>query len=77
MDEQYPASLSTTKVGWAAGGGVEYAISKRWTIKAEYLYMDLGSESVIASPILPNPPSRKATMKTTTNIFNIGMNYKF
>jgi len=75
--EQYPASLSTTKVGWALGGGVEYAISKCWTVKAEYLYMDLGSESATAYPTLPTIFTQADSWKTTANIFNIGVNYKF
>jgi len=76
--EQYPVSLSTTKVGWALGGGVEYAFSKCWTVKAEYLYMDLGSESAIVSPISPNPPYQTGfSWQTTANIFQIGVNYKF
>ena len=75
--EQYPASLSTTKVGWALGGVVEYAISKCWTVKAEYLYMDLGSESATAYPTLPTIFTQADSWKTTANIFNIGVNYKF
>jgi outer membrane immunogenic protein len=74
----YPASLSAAKVGWALGGGVEYAVSKRWTVKVEYLYMDLGSESVTAGPISPNPPNTEGyKWNTTANIFSIGVNYKF
>jgi outer membrane immunogenic protein len=34
---------STTKVGWAAGAGVENAITPNWSWKVEYLYMDLGT----------------------------------
>ncbi|MFZ2445489.1 MAG: outer membrane protein [Syntrophobacteraceae bacterium] len=74
----YPASFSTIKVGWTAGGGVEYAIAKNWTVKAEYLYMDLGSESVNANPIPSNPPFRVGyNWESTSHIFNIGVNYKF
>jgi outer membrane immunogenic protein len=76
-DEQYPASFSSTKVGWTLGAGVEYAFSKCWTVKAEYLYMDLGSESVTANPTLTNPPFQMGyNMQTTANIFQIGVNYK-
>jgi outer membrane immunogenic protein len=65
-------------VGWALGGGVEYAVSRRWTVKAEYLYMDLGSESAIGNGVPLNPPFTEGyTWKTTANIFQIGMNYKF
>jgi len=34
-------SESKTKWGWAAGGGVEYAIG-HWLVRAEYLHYDLG-----------------------------------
>jgi outer membrane immunogenic protein len=46
---QYAASTSATSVGWAAGGGLEYAIGKRWSVKLEYLYMNLGSQSMTAN----------------------------
>jgi len=60
------------------GGGVEYAICKCWTFKVEYMYMDLGSESSIANPILANPPFQTGyNWQTTANIFQAGMNYKF
>jgi outer membrane immunogenic protein len=36
---------STTKVGWAAGAGVENAITRNWSWKLEYLYVDLGTSS--------------------------------
>jgi outer membrane immunogenic protein len=38
------ASTSTIHTGWTAGGGVEGAIDRNWTVKLEYLYMDLGSD---------------------------------
>jgi outer membrane immunogenic protein len=75
---EYLASVSSTKVGWAVGGGVEYAFSRCWTIKAEYLYMDLGSEYGVGNPIPPGPPYQMGyTWETTANIFQIGVNYKF
>ncbi len=36
------ASTSDTRVGWVIGGGAEAALSRNWSIKAEYLYLDLG-----------------------------------
>jgi len=32
-------SNSKTKVGWAVGAGAEYAITRNFTLKAEYLYV--------------------------------------
>ena len=34
-------SQSTTHGGWTLGGGVEVALSRNWSMKAEYLYVQL------------------------------------
>src|SRR6185312_12047858 len=38
-------AVSRTSTGWTAGAGAEYALDNRWSLKAEYLYVDLGSVS--------------------------------
>lgn len=35
--------------GWALGAGWEYALSRQLSVKAEYLYMDFGSETARSS----------------------------
>jgi outer membrane immunogenic protein len=37
---------SSTRTGYAAGGGIEYKFSPAWSVKAEYQHIDLGSESL-------------------------------
>jgi outer membrane immunogenic protein len=37
------ASVSGARAGWTAGGGLEWMIFPRWSVKAEYLHYDLGS----------------------------------
>jgi outer membrane immunogenic protein len=37
------SSSNTVRAGWTAGGGVEAVVAPNWTVKAEYLYVDLGS----------------------------------
>jgi outer membrane immunogenic protein len=37
------SSGSSTEFGWTVGAGVEHALNRHWSIKAEYLYVDLGS----------------------------------
>jgi outer membrane immunogenic protein len=37
------AGSDVIRTEWAAGAGVEYALSANWSVKAEYLYVDLGS----------------------------------
>ena len=39
------ASPSVLKTGWIVGGGGEFALNKRWSARAEYLYSDFGSVS--------------------------------
>lgn len=36
-------SEEETKVGWMAGGGLEYALTNHWRVRAQYQYIDLGS----------------------------------
>lgn len=35
--------LHDTDTGWVIGGGLEWAYSRNWTLRAEYLYYDLGA----------------------------------
>jgi outer membrane immunogenic protein len=58
---------STSKAGWALGGGVEFAIAGPWTAKVEYLYVDLGR----TSSVLGSDASFR------TNIVRAGLNYRF
>jgi outer membrane immunogenic protein len=43
-----PAAAATgsggvTRAGWVIGAGVEGAVTNNWTVKVEYLHVDLGS----------------------------------
>ena len=33
---------SATRLGWTVGGGVEYAVNPRWSVRGEYRYTDFG-----------------------------------
>lgn len=63
-------SDSTTRVGFALGGGVETALSDRWTVKAEYLYLDFGSHTFLAGT------GSDTTVKLHDHILRVGINYK-
>jgi outer membrane immunogenic protein len=39
------SEINKTRIGWAAGAGVEYGLSSSWSIKVEYLYMDFGKDT--------------------------------
>jgi outer membrane immunogenic protein len=38
-------SNSTTRVGWAAGGGIEWGFARNWAARVEYLHLDLSDEA--------------------------------
>jgi outer membrane immunogenic protein len=60
------ASASEMRVGWTAGAGMEYAVDRNWSVKAEYLHYDLGKETFGA-----------ASAKTTVDAAKLGVNYRF
>jgi outer membrane immunogenic protein len=74
------ATSSATLAGWVAGGGLEYAMGpeerKAWglSLKAEFLYYDLGS----LSQSLPAPPLAATTSTAFKGgLARVGVNYKF
>jgi outer membrane immunogenic protein len=71
-------SSTTTRVGWAAGGGFEYAFTDNWSAKVEALHVDLGGTYDTAIPcsvvcIVPN--DQIVHHKYTDNIARFGINY--
>ncbi len=74
----YPAILHNTRGGWTAGAGAEWALNNRWSMKVEYLYVDLGNESIIANATRPIPPFQVAyNWETKFNVVRLGVNYRF
>ncbi|MEP9378284.1 outer membrane protein [Aquabacter sp. CN5-332] len=65
---EYGIDSSNTHVGWAAGAGLEYALTNNWTARAEYLYMDLGSKTY---------DNIGADAGITSSTARLGVNYKF
>jgi outer membrane immunogenic protein len=66
--------FSQTRVGWTAGGGLEWMFMPNWSLKAEYLYYDLGSAAWGLSPnssystISPDAIGSLAGVTNATNI---------
>ena len=44
IDGNYAGSISETRSGWTAGVGGEYAFANNWSVKLEYLFVDLGTK---------------------------------
>jgi outer membrane immunogenic protein len=71
--------VTGTQVGYVVGGGIEHAFSHHLTLKAEYQYIDLGSQHYtalefdgVASQFLVNTDTR-----TDFHTVRVGLNYKF
>jgi len=77
-------SVSKTKAGWTVGGGIEMGLTKKLSIKTEYLYTDFGdvttknnSYTAFTPPIaFPTNPFTH-TMDLQTHIVRVGLNYRF
>ena len=67
---------NSTQVGWVAGGGVEFKITPSWSLKGEYQYVDLGSQTLNgtdttgASVTATGPENSFSTVR-------LGLNYRF
>jgi outer membrane immunogenic protein len=79
------ASVRTTRVGYVVGAGAEAAIDRNWSIKGEYLYMDLGSfssnlgtgASATTTTTTLFTPSGPTTVATTTSSTSAAVRSRF
>jgi outer membrane immunogenic protein len=77
--------LSDTRVGWTAGGGLEWLFAPNWSVKVEYLYYDLRTPTFALSPltntfttggvVYSSAPFAKT--RFNGNIVRAGLNYHF
>jgi len=65
------ASISQTKAGWTAGVGAEYAFSGPWSVKVEYLHVDLGSASITSTNLTAFTPP----IAFPTNVYSHSVNF--
>jgi outer membrane immunogenic protein len=70
----FNSDASTTKTGWTLGAGVEKAFASNWSVKLEYLYLNLGTVSQTI-PAAPGTLAINSTVKD--NIVRVGVNRKF
>jgi len=72
----WSGKASDTMTGWTVGGGVELALAQNWSVKAEYLYIDLGDMDVtLDDENCWKPENFDGDINLHT--FRIGFNYKF
>jgi outer membrane immunogenic protein len=66
------ASLSSSdwETGYTVGGGIEWAFAPNWSLKSEYLYIDLGDQTY-------SSPAGTYTTQTDFHTARVGLNYRF
>ena len=67
------SGASTTNAGWTAGGGLEFALPGNWSVKAEYLHVDLGHFNCGTSC----GPTATNNVSMHDNVVRAGVNYHF
>jgi outer membrane immunogenic protein len=85
--DTYAGSYDETRAGYTVGGGGEWMIAPKWSIKAEYLFVDLGKQTVnlacTAPGICTSPPqvapgaTYAADYRFREHIARVGVNYHF
>jgi len=71
---------SLWKLGWTGGAGVEYAITPRWSARAEYRYSDFGHIAESPTSVSNNvggPLYYQGDRHVTENQIEVGASYKF
>lgn len=78
-DLHYAGSANLTRWGYAVGAGAEYGLSNKWTVRAEYLYLDFGSFSQVLPDVTGAFPTSSWTnnMRFHEHVVRIGANYRF
>ncbi len=62
-------SSNSMRIGYALGGGVEYAVNRNWSIKGEYLFTDLGRSNLSVYGLAPP--------RSQSHLVRLGVNYRF
>ena len=77
------ASISQTRAGWTAGVGAEYAFAGPWSVKLEYLHVDLGSVSTTSTNLTAFVPRiafptnvYSHSVNLTADIVRAGINFR-
>ena len=71
-------SKSETRLGWAAGGGIDVAVAKNLIFGFEYLYVNLGDEIVTMSgPQDDGTETSRVNVDSNIHTVRANLRYKF
>ncbi len=71
---------TATKVGFAVGGGAEYALPSNWTVRVEYLYLDFGHVTASGTVFAAGGAYRQGISTSTdltAHVARVGVNRRF
>lgn len=78
------ANAEQDHIGWAAGAGVEWALTPSWSVKGEWMHVDLGeAEYRFVGTAYPGTPGAAPhttdsyNADLTFDVIRLGVNYKF
>jgi outer membrane immunogenic protein len=67
------ATLSDTLIGFAVGGGLDWAVTDRWSVRGEYLYLNFGGKTHTT----PLAGVSKVDSHFDAHIGRVALNYRF
>jgi outer membrane immunogenic protein len=77
-------SFSNSRVGWTAGGGINYAVTNNWSVFAEYRYTSFGTvgNTFLGSAVFSTVPGLASGALFSNHTLNqsqvqVGFSYKF
>ena len=82
-NNQYAGSTTSTRAGYTIGAGTEWMFAPKWSVKAEYLFIDLGSLGYSArcfAPAACGPATNflwNNSVRVQEHVGRIGLNYHF
>lgn len=73
------SSFNQTQNGWTAGAGAEWKFAPNWSAKLEYLYIDLGKQTVTSRGLFENSTDLAIAQEHdfSANVARVGINYMF
>lgn len=77
-------AINKTRAGWTAGGGVEYKVANKWSVKGEYLFADFRRSTITSTNLTTTPPPTSYPQNPFTHsiysknhMLRFGVNYHF
>jgi len=78
----FSETQTNTLTGWTVGAGLEYALSRGWSVRGEYLYVSFPTYTTFTNPAITTGPGANGyvtnlSTKLTDNIWRFGVTYRF